>query len=206
MSDVTILGLPPSTYVRTVMMICAIKGVEYTLEPVNFRAPDFRKHHPFAKMPVLRHSDIEVFETLAITTYLDEAFDGPALQPNGALPRARMMQWISAINHYIYDSMVTGCVSERFIKPMRGQEPDEAAIAAMVPEIALQLDLLDGVLVDQDYLCGEISLADLFLAPIIVYLNATPEGKTLLPERKAVTAWLKRIAATPRFTEINKIG
>lgn len=207
MSDLVILGLPPSSYVRTARMICATKGVDYTLQPVDFRSEDYKaRHHPFARMPALQHGDVRLYECLAIGIYVDEAFDGPALQPTDPVGRAKMMQWISVVNDYAYARIVGGCVSERFVKPMRGLAPDEAKIAAAVPGIAECLDVFEAAFADGAYLVGDLSLADLFLAPVLHYLAATPEGDRLLAEKPAIKQWMGRMAETPAYNEINKLG
>ena len=206
MTDLVILGVPPSAYVRTARMICANKGVDHTLQPVDFRSPAYRAHHPFGRMPALQHGDVALYESLAIGVYIDGAFDGPALQPTDVVARARMMQWISVVNDYIYDQVVGCCVAERFVKPMRGLEPDEEKIAAAVPKMAAQLDVIEAGLAG-DYLCGDaVTLADLFLAPVLHYLAATPEGEQLLPSRSAIGDWMGRMEETSGFGEINKLG
>ena len=207
MSDVILLGLPPSTYVRTAMMICENKQISYNLQPVDFRSDDYRAHHPFGRMPVLQHGAVSLYETLAIATYVDEAFEGPDLQPQDPLARARMMQWISISNDYLYDLVVGCCVAERFVKPMRGLSPDEDRIAQAVPKINQCLDVLEAALEGCTYFSGEhLSLADLFVAPILVYFAATPEGKACLPDRKMISMWLEKMTETPGFGTINKLG
>jgi len=207
MPEVTILGLPPSCYVRTVLMTCANKGLSCMLQPVDFRSNDYLQEHPFRKMPVMHHGDVKLYESLAIATYIDEVFDGPALQPKSPAELALMMQWISVTNDYLYKTIVGCCVAERFVKPMRGLEPDEAQIAQTMPVIEGHLDVLDAALAFSDFFCGDqLTLADLFVAPVIAYFAATPEGATALPARTAVQAWLERMASTVQFGEINKIG
>ncbi|SMY08680.1 glutathione S-transferase family protein [Flavimaricola marinus] len=204
MSELVILGLPPSSYVRTALMVCENKGVNVRLQMVNFRDPDYRQHHPFARMPVLQHGDVTLYEALAIAVYIDEAFEGPSLQPTTPVDRARMMQWISVINEYVYESVVRSCVSERVIKPMRSLAPDEAVIEAALPEIVRCLDVLADALAEGPYLCGEqLTLADLFLAPIMAYFSITPEGRTMLPDRPALGAWMSRMEDTPNYFKVN---
>lgn len=206
MTDLVIMGLPPSSYVRTALMVCENKGVPYTLEPVDFRAEAYRAMHPFAKMPALAHGDVTLYEALAIAVYVDEAFDGPTMQPTTPEGPARMMQWISVVNDYVYDQMVGCCVAEWFVKPMRGLDPDEAKIAAAVPLIAHQLDVLENGIAG-DYICGaELTLADCFVAPVLHYFAATPEGKDMLPARPRLSAWLARMAETPGFSRVNALG
>ena len=207
MPDVTLLGLPPSSYVRTARMTCSNKGVEYRLQPVDFRSDAYRQEHAFQRMPVLHHGDVRLYETLAIATYLDDAFDGPPLQPDAPVDRARMLQWISVTNDYLYKTIVGCCVSERFVKPMRGLEPDEELIAQALPMIDIQLDVLDDALNDTGHFVGNaLSLADLFVAPIMVYFAATPEGISRLPKKPGIQAWLEKMKATPHWDEINAIG
>lgn len=207
MTNVKLLGLPASTYMRTAMMALENKGVPYSVETVDFRAPEFERHHPFSKVPVLRHGNVELFETLAIATYIDEAFDGPALQPQNPADKAVMLQWISATSGYFYESFVRHCVIERFVKPMRGLEPDEPLIAAEKPTMAKHLDILTRVLTSNDYLAGtEISLADFFLAPIMFYFAMTPEGQDLLPNHAPIQAWNTRMAATKNYGQVNSVG
>ena len=208
MPDLILYGLPPSSYVRTAMMVCEAKGVDYTLTPVDFRDPAYKTtHHPFGKMPTLQHGDLHLYETLAIGTYVDEAFDGPALQPADPAGRARMLQWISAINDCGYQRIVRDCVQERFVKPMRGLEPDEDHIKAALPGIAEVLGTLEGSVQGTPYLSSQdMTLADLFLAPILHYFAATPEGGQMLPERQGLQAWMERIAGAPGYARINALG
>lgn len=204
MEEVVLYGLPPSTYVRTVLMTLEEKAVPYRLEQPDFRSADYKSLHPFNRIPAFRHGDFKLFETLAIAVYIDEIFDGPRLQPEKASGKALMLQWISATNDYLYDSILRACIAERFIKPMQGQAPDEEAIARAKPTLAAHLDILDRALSSTPYLAGDtVSLADLFLAPIVFYLSNTPEGRELLPARSAVQGWHEKIAASESYSKVN---
>mgnify|MGYP001801176742 CR=1 FL=1 len=178
MDDLTLHGLPPSSYVRTAMMICEAKEVSYTLEPVDFRSQDYKDtHHPFGRMPALTHGAVRRYETLAIAVYVDEAFDGPSLQPTDVVGKAQMFQWISVINDYLYERVVGACVSERFVKPMRGLEPDIERITASLPGIAEGMAAVNRALDAHPSLAGaQMSLADLILAPVLHYFRAGWRG------------------------------
>ena len=56
---------------------------------------------PFNKVPAFEHDGNMLYETAAIERYVDEAFDGPSLQPSGALARARMTQVIGIADCYV---------------------------------------------------------------------------------------------------------
>src|SRR4029077_4226188 len=100
MGDPIVYGFPRSTYVNIVRLILTHKDVAYSfhdLEPVMSQ----REHlalHPFNRVPILKHDDLTVYETSAIASYVDEAFGGPRLTPRDVRQRARMNQWIGAVN------------------------------------------------------------------------------------------------------------
>ncbi|MCW5771449.1 MAG: glutathione S-transferase family protein [Rhodospirillaceae bacterium] len=198
MPDLILYGPALSTCVRTARMACAEKGVPHTLEEVDFRAEGYRKLHPFNRVPSMRHGDFVLFETGAIGRYIDRAFEGPALQPADIRGLARMDQWLSAVSDYVYEVMIRGLCWERLMVPMRGGTPDEAKIAAAAPKVAYQLSVLEGVLAENAFLAGDaLSLADLLLFPVLVYVKLTPEGGAAMKHAPSVAAWFDRIAARP---------
>jgi glutathione S-transferase len=189
MSHVEVFGFPFSTYVQTALLAAAEKGVPATLTPVEFRAESHRALHPYIKMPALRHGSLHLYEAAAIAVYLDEAFDGPSLQPAKPEGRALMWQWISAANAYFYPAFVQALLSE-----------DGGGEGAAV-EQARALSLLDAALADRPYLAGEaLTLADLFVAPMLSFLVEKKGGAAkLLADRTRVRAWLERVAGRESF-------
>lgn len=207
MSDVIIHGLPMSSYARTALMVCTYKSIPHELQPFEPGSSEHLALHPFGRVPAMSHGDVHLFETLAIAYYLEEAFDGEPLFPEGLLERSRAVQWVSAINDYIYQNLIIRCASERFVKPMFGKEPDEAAIAEALPTIRMNLDVLDTALSENLYLAGDqISLPDLFLAPILRYFAATPEGESEVPARTNLMRWNEKIRDLPGYSDINALG
>ena len=83
----TLFGLRRSVYTRIAALALKEKEVRFDLDEVEIFGPagvpaDHLERHPFGKIPVLVHDDFLLYETQAICRYIDEAFDGPALQPN----------------------------------------------------------------------------------------------------------------------------
>jgi glutathione S-transferase len=195
MAEVVIYGNPLSTYTRTARMALEEKGVAYELEPVDHRAPEFRETHPFGRIPALRHGDFVLYETMAICRYVDEAFDGPTLQPAEVRARALMVQWVSSTLDYFYPAMIRKLVFERLVAPAQGRDADEALVAESVPEIEHQADVLGRALDGRSYLAGEAaSIADLFVFPLLFYVNFAPEGRAILAGAAALAAWLERMS------------
>src|SRR3981189_3141314 len=93
-----IIGSARSTYTRTACMVCEEKGIEYVLTERPLHAPEILAIHPFGRMPVLRHGDVELFESKAIAPYLDRTFPDPYVFPPTPPPTALTEQWVSLVN------------------------------------------------------------------------------------------------------------
>ncbi len=194
-----------SSYGKTARLILAEKGVDYDLHKVEFAnlgAAAYRSaHHPFAKVPTFRHGDVRLYETAAIAQYVDEAFEGPSLQPADPVSRAQMRKWICIADAYVYPTVITGLIMERVVAPMNGGDANEKLIAASLPEIARVLDVIESELAHQDYLAGALSLADFFSATMLSFLPLAPEGAGLLEGKDAVGAWISRMTERASFAE-----
>jgi len=201
MSDVTVYGFPISTYVNVVRLVLTHKGVPFEfhdLEP-EMGGPSHLALHPFGRVPILDHGGFRVYETAAIAAYVDEAFTGPALQPADARERARMNQWISALNSYYYPNIAFHLGHERLIYPALGIAPDEKVVSVALPKIAVGLDVLERALSDdRDFLVGDLpTLADFFMLPTLTTLSFTPEGQKMLAGKPGIAAWRQRMDALP---------
>jgi len=196
-------GARYSVYVRAALLALQEKGVAFDLVEVDIFAPEgpppgYLERHPFGRIPAFEHDGFALYETAAITRYVDEAFSGPALQPADACGRARMTQIIGILDSYAYRPMVWDVYVERVSKPREDRPSDEARIAAALPRARLCLDVLEGFLGDRPWLLGGApSLADLHAAPILDYFRMAPEGRELLARHGRLAAWWDRIAARP---------
>lgn len=199
MVEPIVYGPAYSTYARSVRLALEEKGVPYRLEEVDViggahKAPDHLARHPFGKVPAFEHDGFVLFETLATTRYVDEAFPGPKLQPDDLRQRARMMQVIGVIDSYAYAAMITNIFIQRVVMPMMGGTADESAIRDAVPLAETSLQVLDRLIEE----CGEgPTLADLHLVPVYDYFRQTPEGERLLHGRDNLTRWWERMSRRP---------
>lgn len=201
MSDIVIHGFPASTYTRTARLAAEEKGLAYSMEDPALGTDGYLALHPYSKMPAMTHGEVRLFETFAITRYFDEAFDGPALQPADFVARARMTQWVSAYIDYLYPTIARGLIVPRLVYPQRGVPVDEDALKANLPTVDSHLAAVDSVLAGAPYLAGaDASLADLFLAPLVAYLPAMPEGQAALEKCPNINAWAERMAARESFS------
>lgn len=203
MAEVTLIGFPQSSYVWTARLALTEKGVSYDLDgSVALGSDALRAIHPFGKIPVLKHGGLVLNETNAICRYVDEAFDGPSLQPADARGRAEMEKWINSVNVYYDPTIVRTIVLERVLAPRFGREPDEDKIAAALPDAKHQIEVLERELGGRDYLAGdEVSLADFFMMPPLYYFSMTPDGGPLMAESEApnIGKWWGRMASRPSY-------
>ncbi len=197
MSDIALLGLGISVYTRIARLALEEKGVPYRLEEVDVFADggppaDYLELNPFGTIPCLRHGDFTLYETAAITRYVDREFAGPRLQPEAAQALARMDQVIGVLDSYGYRPMVWDVFVERVALPAEGGRSDEAKIAGALPvarRVLQQLDLWRG---ERAFLAGdELTLADLHCYPMLYYFGEAPEGRAMLAEFPRLQAWME---------------
>jgi glutathione S-transferase len=199
-------GADYSVYVRIARMALEEKGVGYDLVPVDVFAEGgppawYLERHPFGRIPAFEHDGFRLFETGAICRYVDEALDGPALQPATPRGRAVMSQIIGLIDSYAYRAMVWDVAVER----LEGSPPDEARIAGGLKTAATALAVLSGLKAPGAWLLGDrISLADLYVAPVVGYFLKVEEGRRLLTLCPPLDGWWTRISARPSFAATEK--
>ena len=199
-ATVTVFGNPRSTYVRSVRMALAEKGVAYSHEPVAPHSVEVLALNPFGRVPAFRDGEFTLYETSAILRYIEESFPGPSLLAGNARLRATMEQWVSLINCHAYDAMVRRYVLQYIFPKGANGAPDRAVIDAAVPQIKAHLDVLDRAYGTRDQLVDNtVTMADFLLAPIVFYLGMFPEGKTLLAGAPNVTRAHAWMAERPSF-------
>lgn len=202
--SITLYGPAASSYVRTARMTCVEKGVPHTLEPIELGSPAHAQLHPWNKVPILRDGDVVLFETSAIARYVDETGKGPTLLPATPAARGVMEQWISAINCYLYDSLIRNYSLQYVIPKLSGREPDLHKIAAGVPALERGVGLLDAAYAKGPWIAGEtLSLADLFVAPIIATVAMFPEGKRAVAAAKHLGRAFEKLAQRESFAHVH---
>ena len=199
-ASLTLVGNGRSTYVRTVRMALAEKGLKYTFDPAPPHSPSVDVISPYGRIPVFSDGETGLFETSAIVRYIDETFDGTPILASSARLRAQMEQWVSMINCHAYDAMVRRYVLHYVFPKGEGGAPDRKIIDAALPEIEQLLGILDKAYGKRNFLVGEaVTMADLFLAPIIFYLGMFPESRALLAKMQNVSRAHAAIAERESF-------
>jgi len=195
-----IIGSIRSTYTRTACMVCAEKAIEYVLTETPLRAPEILAIHPFGKMPVLRHGDLELFESKAIATYLDRSFPAPYVFPSDPRLAALTEQWDSLVNTVMDRTLIRTYLFAYIAPGTADGGPDRAAIDAVLPALREQIGVLDKAVAKSGYLVGDqFTFADINLLPILYRVGQFPEGAEALAAATHLAGYYDRHAARSSF-------
>jgi glutathione S-transferase len=203
MYEFVLHGIPASPYVRAAALGLEEKGADYriaAMAPRDEKSPAYLKRHPFGRVPLLAHGDFELYETQAILRYVDRIVTGPPLTPREAKAEARMNQICGITDWYVMPHVTIGITFDRLVAPRLGLPVDEAKITASIPRAATCIAEIARLLGDRPFVTGEsLSLADLLLAPHLVFFACTPESAAILEPQRALRAWIERMTARPSF-------
>ena len=209
MTAIALLGLRISVYTRIARLALEEKAVPYRFEEVDVFADggppaDYLELNPFGTIPCLRHGDFTLYETAAISRYVDREFPGIRLQPTTPAELARMDQVIGVLDSYGYRPMIWDVYVQRVSLPAEGGKTDEARVAGALPVIRRVLQQLDHWRGQQPFLVGEaLTLADLHFYPMLCYFAEVAEGRAMLAEFPRLQAWMdtmrrrRSVQATP---------
>lgn len=197
---IKLFGFADSVYCWAVRIALAEKNGTYDWIEVDPFSPkgaaELRAHHPFGRVPVLKHDEFSLFQTAAILDYLDTVLPGQSLTPGDAQARARMVQVISVLNGYGFHPLVRQVFSHGVYRPLCG-EPSQAAqiaegLVASGPVLDALADIAPRGAVGQGV---QMTQADCLLAPMLLYFAALPEGAAQIAARPPLRRWLDRLAA-----------
>jgi glutathione S-transferase len=205
MSKMVLWGFDGSTYVRTVKMLLAEKGVtQFEQMPLNVLKGEPKMHehlqrHPFGKVPVLDHDGMRLLETSAIVRYLNDVLPGTSLVPATARDRARMDMVIGVVDSYGYPSLIGGVAAYHLFPDFVGGKNDAMRTSGLadgrkVIELAMKTKGASS------FIAGDLSLADLYLAPIAFYVSLTPDKAAVL-DVAGFDGWWAKIQALQSFKD-----
>ncbi|WP_339633697.1 glutathione S-transferase family protein [uncultured Sneathiella sp.] len=191
-----------SAYGRIVKIVLAEKKIKHVIRDINpfdmDAADDYLQIHPFKRVPAIRHGDLFLYETSAITQYLDEAFGGPSLQPTSIQERARMRQVMAIVDNYGYRPLVRKVFSESVFNPVFDQPVDKELLKEGIEESAFVLRALEKIISDNGYIASStFSLADAHLIPMVDYFTMAQEGIEMLGDYSKLSAWYEHIKGRP---------
>ncbi len=128
-------------------------------------AANLKQHSPSRRVPVLKHGDFSIWDSLAIAEYLAELFPEARLWPSDARARARARS-VAAEMHAGFATLRKQMPMDvRARLELPAAQDDLAADISRICEIWEECRESYGV--DGDFLFGEASIADAFFAPVV---------------------------------------
>ncbi|MGB3757640.1 MAG: glutathione S-transferase family protein [Rivularia sp. (in: cyanobacteria)] len=195
MSNLTLYGTPASTYVRTVRLLLAEANIDYDLKDIDIfsgenKTDGYLAKHPFGKIPAMEVDGEKIYETAAITYYINEKIAGSKYSPSDILTQTRMLQIMAIIDNYLYPAAVGTIVIQNLIVPTQGGKTDQEAVKEAVAPTQKALKAIEDLYQGNPFLVDSlISIADFYLIPIFVYLEKTPEFEAVTAQTPKLKAW-----------------
>ncbi|WP_299794430.1 glutathione S-transferase family protein [uncultured Marivita sp.] len=205
---VTLFGFRHSVYQRVARVALKEKGVLFTVEEIDpfdvIEAERLRDLHPFGRVPVLRHGSFVLYETSAITRYVDAAFIGPSLVPDDPRAAAQMAQVIAILDSYGYWPMIRQVFSRRVFAPHEESTCNETEVAEGLESSLRVLSALEAIAAERRVLTGDaVSLADCHLGGMMDYFTRAPEGADLTQGLPCLDAWWQKVRVRPSITGLD---
>jgi glutathione S-transferase len=140
--------------------------------------------NPRGQVPVIQVDGEYLTENVAILEYIADLKPEARLAPSG-MDRTRMRKWLSFVNGEIHVANMSPILSKTTSDEVRGYSVERAKKA---------LSHIDGYLAGREWLTATYSIADIYLAVVSNWLQATP---IKLADYPNIAALQKRVFARP---------
>jgi glutathione S-transferase len=197
-----------SPYAWRVQLALEHKALPYERKVLSFAAGDTRKPefialNPRHTVPTLVDGDFVLYESNAITEYLEAAYPGrgASLFPGDAKSRATVWRLMMEIDNYGMKA-IDGVTDYAFWKKPEERDPQKLveARATVTEEFAQMSRYLKA-----DFFVGPLSAADFSFYPLVAFMY---RARVKLPDfdadgllTPALKAWKARIEALPYFAQ-----
>lgn len=183
-----------STYSRIVQTVAEEAGIGWTITATPAQSEENRQRHPFGKVPTVEIDGLNLYESVAITQYIDNAHNHGALQPDDPKIRAEMDRWIAIANNYLFPASEHGLLMPRLAHEYLKTPLRSDIIEAALPDIAHHLGTVCERVEQSPHFAGpDFTLADIFLYCVLRPVQMTPEGDNLIGQLLPLRHWLNRI-------------
>jgi glutathione S-transferase len=173
-------------------------GVAYETQAVDMKnkehkSPEFLKINPNGKVPALRDGDVILFESMAINTYIAEAYKKELLGST-ASEKALVQQWSFWASSELQAPLIEIFIQKVF---MPDEKRDQKVIDDNWAKLPNLFQILNTILTGKKYLVGErFTLADLNTMSVATISSAI--GFDLKPYPN-VNTWLSAISDRPAY-------
>ena len=187
----------PGACSRVTLIALEEAGCNYVARPVvlsrgEHRQPGYLRLNPKGKVPFLLADGVPLSENVAILTALSRWFPNAALIPTDSpmleLQALSVLAWFASGVH----PFVTRLVLPQMISDEPAAAPGIRAMAAVA--LNKQLDVLESMLIDQEWVLGQWSVADAYAFWFWTRLQGAPID---LASRSRLADHAQRMQARP---------
>lgn len=204
---IQIIGSPVSPYVKKVLTLLIMKGVEFEVDPITpfYGDERFTRLSPLRRIPVFMDGDFVLTDSSVIAQYIEERWPDPAALPEDLQQRARV-RWLDEYsNSRMGDVFIWNGFAKKIVAPMVfGAAVDDDAlednIAQNVPKV---MDYLESEAPEEGFFAGAFGLADIAIAAMfrnMKYAEWEPDAARW----PKICAWLARAEAEPSLALANE--
>ena len=191
---ITVYSFRRCPFAMRVRMTLHEKGIPFEVKEEDLKnfSPELRAKHPEAKVPVLVHGGLVVYESAIITEYLEDAFPQVSLMPVEAGARAEVRLWTYWCNQILkpdLDRLKYG-VSRYTEAECQGAEGKVMAHLEKLERRHSKFEWLVG---------GKFSLADIHVFPFCRQLFGIKPTPAFVSKYPAVNAWVDQISRRESF-------
>tara|TARA_R110001599_G_scaffold140340_2_gene320356 strand:- start:253 stop:1017 length:765 start_codon:yes stop_codon:yes gene_type:complete len=206
-APILIIGSYVSPYVRKLLACLAIKGLDYTIDPITpfYGNDEFTRLSPLRRIPVLVQGDLALSDSSVICAWLDEQYpDRPPLLPQSSPADRARARWLEEFaDSRMGELFIWDLFYQKVVHPAVWGEPGDADRIAQAIDTAIPqaLDYLEGELPGDGFLFGPLGLADIAIASF--FPNARFAGYEVDAQRWPITAaFVERCLAHPAFAAL----
>jgi glutathione S-transferase len=118
MSSLQLYYTKGSTFSQRTRAVLQEKGIDYTPIEIDLqhKPEGFTQISRYGKVPVIKHGEVEIYESAIINEYLEEVFPEPALLPHDPSAKAVARIWVDYANTRLVPA---------FNKLLRGKDTQE---------------------------------------------------------------------------------
>jgi glutathione S-transferase len=146
----------------------------------------------------VEHGGKRLYETSAITRYLNDALPGNQLIPDNAMDRARMDMEIGIHDSYGYGALI-GLAAQHLFPEFVGGKNEEMRVDCLEKSrlVLTEIMKLKG---DDPWIAGaEPSLADFLVAPVCCYVDMTEDAGAAF-DVPGFADWWARVQGLESYT------
>ncbi|MBT8468094.1 MAG: glutathione S-transferase family protein [Deltaproteobacteria bacterium] len=193
----TLYGNAFSPFARKVQIILDHKGIEYEnidgLTPVNRER--LAQVNRRIEVPAIDHDGLIVVNSADIAAYLERVFPEHPIYPVDTATWVKARAWERCADTTIDPILVD---ISYWLWAIRPDQLPEGLLDAARADLASIYEALNAELRDRDWVCGELSIADIALFPHLSGARTlqVPFDESRYPD---LFAWYKRCRSTPIF-------